>query len=449
LAIQWGAIGDVGVLHESKGTDVVVGGTVPQQITSCMTVMDRFLSQSHPVVSSLVKADLSYKSDSKDRQDLIRSIAHILGVKDPSSLKPNISLGELGMDSLMSVEVKQTLERGYDLTLSMQEIRQLTINQLREIGAGATCEMVCDTSATVCATPQVAEESGDLSEVPRLTLVEKLVPDRVLVEMNSLKGASPVFIVHPIEGHVNGLSELASHLCVRAVGVQRTPDIPVCSIEEMAAIYIQRLVEVQPQGPYHLTGYSFGATVAFEMAVQLQAAGASVASLTLLDGAPRFMAVHIIRHQTRFTDSKDEEESSLFCAFLMQYLDIDFLECRRQMNQYPNWDAKQEVATDILLKAYPNVRPKRQDVATATRIFYEFLKAGGKYHPQAKFHGDVVLVKASRPRKMARQLPPDYGLSECCEGKVELKEVDGLHENFILGEGARQCAAIINQQVHQ
>lgn len=443
LAIQWGAIGDVGVLHDTMGADVVVGGTLPQRISSCMAVMDRFLSQSHPVVSSLVKADLTSKSDGKAKQDLVQSIAHILGVKDPSSLNPNMSLGELGMDSLMGVEVKQTIERDYDVALSMQEIRQLTINRLREIGGGASSAPANSDSA---AAPQESEESADVSEVPRLTLVKELVPHSVLVEMNGLKGSSPVFIMHPIEGHVNGLSELASHLPIRAVGVQRTPDIPVRSIEEMAAIYLQKLAEVQPKGPYHIVGYSFGATVAFEIAVQLQASGASVGSLTLLDGAPHYMAVHTAHHRSRFTDSKDEEESALFCAFLMQYLDIDF-EVRNQMNQYPNWDAKQEAATDILLKAYPNVHPSRQDVATATRVFYEFLKAGSNYQPHAKFHGDVVLVKASRPRKMARQLPSDYGLSECCDGKVEIKVVDGLHENFILGEGAKQCAAIISQQV--
>lgn len=445
LAIQWGAIGDVGVLHDTMGADVVVGGTLPQKISSCMAVMDRFLSQSHPVVSSLVKADLSAKSDNKNKQDLVQSIAHILGVKDPSSLNPNISLGELGMDSLMGVEVKQTIERDYDVALSMQEIRQLTISRLREISGGASSGGSTKSDGT--ATPPESEESADVSEVPRLTLVKELVPHSILLEMNGLKGASPVFVMHPIEGHVNGLMEVASHLPVRAVGVQRTPDIPVRSIEEMAAIYIQKLAEVQPKGPYHIVGYSFGATVAFEIAVQLQAAGASVASLTLLDGAPHYMAVHTAHHRSRFTGSKDEEESALFCAFLMQYLNIDYIEVRKQMNQYPNWDAKQEAATDILLKAYPNVHPSRQDVATATRVFYEFLKAGSNYKPHAKFHGDVVLIKASRPRKMASQLPSDYGLSECCNGKVEVKEVEGLHENFILGEGAKKCAAIISQQV--
>lgn len=446
LAIQWGAIGDVGVLRETMGADVVVGGTLPQRITSCMTVMDRFLSQRHPVVSSVVKADLTSKSDSKGKHDLVQSIAHILGVKDPSSLNPNISLGELGMDSLMGVEVKQTIERDYDLALSMQEIRQLTVARLREIsgGGGAPAEAP---AAAAAAAVEKGGEHADVSEVPRLTLVEKLVPDRVLVEMNGIKGTTPVFIMHPIEGHVGALTELAGHLPVRAVGVQRTPDIPVRSIEEMAAIYLQKLREVQPKGPYHVVGYSFGATVAFEIAVQLEAAGAQVGSLTLLDGAPRFMAVHTAHHRSRFTDNRDDEETSLFCAFLMQYLDLDFLEVRNQIHQYSNWEAKQEAATDILLKAIPQVKPKREDVATATRVFYEFLEAGYQYHPSAKFHGDVTLIKASRPRKMALQLPADYGLSECCNGKVDVKVVDGLHENFILGAGAQQCAAIISQQV--
>ncbi|EEC06998.1 animal-type fatty acid synthase, putative [Ixodes scapularis] len=203
-----------------------------------------------------------------------------------------------------------------------------------------------------------------------------------------------------------------------------------------------RLVEVQPQGPYHIVGYSFGATVAFEMAVQLQGAGALVGSLVLLDGAPRYMG----RHYSHYTDA-NEEEASLFCAFLMQYLDIDFLKVKRQMVQYPTWEAKQEVATDLLLAAIPDVCPSREDVALATSAFYDFLKAGSRYAPTAKFLGDVTLVKPSKPRKMAMQLPPDYGLSECCEGKVHIHVVEGLHENFILGKGALECADLVAQQV--
>ncbi|KAH7958693.1 hypothetical protein HPB49_004325 [Dermacentor silvarum] len=132
LAIQWGAIADVGVFHEIMGDDATIAGTTPQRISSCITLMDQFLNQNHPVVSSCVKADLSTEGDS-NKCDLVAVIARILGVKDPASLNHAICFSELGMDSLMAVEVRQAIERYIGLTLSMQEIRQLTMNVLQKL----------------------------------------------------------------------------------------------------------------------------------------------------------------------------------------------------------------------------------------------------------------------------------------------------------------------------
>lgn len=56
------------------------------------------------------------------------------GVRDVNSLNADASLADLGLDSLMGVEVRQTLERDYDIIMTMREIRQLTINKLRELG---------------------------------------------------------------------------------------------------------------------------------------------------------------------------------------------------------------------------------------------------------------------------------------------------------------------------
>lgn len=47
------------------------------------------------------------------------------------SFDPDVNLGELGMDSIMGVEIKNTLEREYDVVLSMNEIRHLSIKQLK------------------------------------------------------------------------------------------------------------------------------------------------------------------------------------------------------------------------------------------------------------------------------------------------------------------------------
>jgi thioesterase domain-containing protein/aryl carrier-like protein len=59
------------------------------------------------------------------------------------------------------------------------------------------------------------------------------------------------------------------------------------SVREMAASYIEQIRALQPTGPYHLIGFSFGGIAAHEMAVQLQEAGEVVAALVIMDTYPQ------------------------------------------------------------------------------------------------------------------------------------------------------------------
>jgi pimeloyl-ACP methyl ester carboxylesterase len=54
----------------------------------------------------------------------------------------------------------------------------------------------------------------------------------------------------------------------------------------MAADYVAQIRTVQPAGPYHLVGWSFGGNVVHEMAVQLRDAGEEIAALVVLDSYP-------------------------------------------------------------------------------------------------------------------------------------------------------------------
>lgn len=66
---------------------------------------------------------------------IVLFLIFLAGVRDVSSLNPNTTLADLGLDSLMGVEVRQTLERDYDIVMAMREVRQLTINKLRELSS--------------------------------------------------------------------------------------------------------------------------------------------------------------------------------------------------------------------------------------------------------------------------------------------------------------------------
>jgi Phosphopantetheine attachment site. len=61
----------------------------------------------------------------------------VLGIKDVNTVNTQSTLADLGMDSLMVAEIKQTLERNYDLVLSAQEIRSLTFGRLMELSSGS------------------------------------------------------------------------------------------------------------------------------------------------------------------------------------------------------------------------------------------------------------------------------------------------------------------------
>jgi surfactin family lipopeptide synthetase A len=55
------------------------------------------------------------------------------------------------------------------------------------------------------------------------------------------------------------------------------------TVEELAAHYVSAMKTIQPDGPYMLGGWSFGGTVAFEMAQQLSRDGDRVSLLLMLD----------------------------------------------------------------------------------------------------------------------------------------------------------------------
>ncbi|MFE0579209.1 amino acid adenylation domain-containing protein [Streptomyces sp. NPDC058874] len=105
-------------------------------------------------------------------------------------------------------------------------------------------------------------------------------------------GTPALFCVHPGAGTGWVYRGLLEHLdpqrSVHALQSRAlsAPEARPGSVTEMAAEYAARIRAVQPHGPYHLLGWSFGAVVAHAVAVTLQQDGQEVAGLTLLDGYP-------------------------------------------------------------------------------------------------------------------------------------------------------------------
>ena len=61
------------------------------------------------------------------------------------------------------------------------------------------------------------------------------------------------------------------------------------TLQELVSKLVKQILSVQPKGPYSLIGYSFGALLAYEAAIQLTATGNTVDSLNCIDGSPCFV----------------------------------------------------------------------------------------------------------------------------------------------------------------
>ncbi|QDQ10095.1 amino acid adenylation domain-containing protein [Streptomyces spectabilis] len=114
----------------------------------------------------------------------------------------------------------------------------------------------------------------------------------VLLPLRPEGSRPPLFCLHPGMGLSWGYAALLPYLPadvplygIQARGLARPERLPG-SIEEMAADYATEIRAVQPDGPYHLLGWSVGGTLAQAVATRLEELGEQVALLALLDAYP-------------------------------------------------------------------------------------------------------------------------------------------------------------------
>lgn len=119
-----------------------------------------------------------------------------------------------------------------------------------------------------------------------------------VLELRREGPGEPLFLVHPGAGlgwcYLRILEHLGRDRSVHALQARGfaeaiaggpLPALPE-SVPEMAADYLAQIRKIQPEGPYHLVGWSFGGLVAHSIATRLERAGEQVASVVVLDAYP-------------------------------------------------------------------------------------------------------------------------------------------------------------------
>jgi fatty acid synthase len=328
--------------------ETVVGGTLPQRMASCLNTMDLFMQQADPVLASMVVAEK--RKVEAAGVSLVGCISNILGLKDTKNISDASTLADLGMDSLMGAEIKQTLERNFDLVMSGAEIRLLTFGKLKTLEKGAVENPVVSEGAALT-NGNEQEAMGDGTQVRFGT---ELMPKECLVKLTSKAKSSerPIFMVHAIEGLIDALLPLAAELDRPVYGLQCVAEAPVSSMEELAAFYVKQIKTVQSKGPYTIIGYSFGATIAFEMVAQLEKEKQSC-NIVMLDGSPRYVSWYTESQAQRNDMNPSKDMAYALAYFAMVCGNLNYLKTAKQLETCPDDEIRFNTCAEMIKAKVP------------------------------------------------------------------------------------------------
>ncbi len=236
--------------------------------------------------------------------------------------------------------------------------------------------------------------------------------------------APAIFAVHPVGGNVVCYLQLARRLGKdRPFHALQSPGLepgqqPLTTVEAMAAVYLEAIRRVQPQGPYSLLGWSMGGVVAFEIARRLRAIGEPVALLAMIDSYPPEAfeaeadgpaAAHLLARDLGRTFGREIEvpASTLEGRTAAEQLDAVIEQARAQ-----------------------GVLPRDLDAEHMRRLAQMFVnnrRASARYRPGA-FDGSIVHFAAT---ESLADGGPDTGWERLAAGGVKVHPIPGDHYSIL------------------
>jgi len=263
----------------------------------------------------------------------------------------------------------------------------------------------------------------ELFESPTVARLAELIGRKPTTEFSSLVNIQahgslqPFFCVHPVQGTVFSYYNLSRHMGsnqpfygLQAQGLPETPPV-YRSIEAMAAHYIDRIQEIQPQGPYSLGGWSVGGVIAFEMAQQLERSGQRVASLILIDSyAP-----------------KDADETEPFADISSAVIFLERLGvAEEKIEDFRHLAFDAQVAFMLEQAQRAEVVPE-EVTANQALLAWHIGNATAIYQPVA-YHGRTLLLKAS---ESPHSEEPTNGWSPYIGNQLDARRVPGTHFTMV------------------
>ncbi|XP_053201038.1 fatty acid synthase-like [Panonychus citri] len=427
LAIRWGVVGDVGAITEMNfPSNEIVRSFAPMRLNLVLDSLEKTLfSLDNNHLSTIVSfPDKKSASSLGNNYSLKQKIFHILSFKHETKVDPQSTLSELGLDSLMAVEIKQALDTDYDYSMTTNEIQELKVDELDEL-----------------------EKKLKKSEKKKINSAFSITEHRnifqiytqLFIPLNQSESGLPYFYFPDRSGNFHIVIPVFESFSKPVIGISWTKDCQnLESLDEVVNFYVDSLITKYPNDKtFNLIGYSLGGVIALKVAIGLQKklGQNSVRNLIMMDSSPE-----ILNHQTSTAKKayEGEDESTLFTYlalnYLSQYMKSDEkIAARTALIELKTKQEKLEYATSIINRIGSFEYDVNQ-ISDAIDLSTDKMRKTVAINVNEIFYGEIVLIRAteSDDNNSDGHHLDDYGLSKHTNGAVEVLKVPGNHDNFII-----------------
>ncbi|MFI6067035.1 amino acid adenylation domain-containing protein [Micromonospora sp. NPDC051227] len=241
----------------------------------------------------------------------------------------------------------------------------------------------------------------------------------------------PLFLVHPVGGHLLGYVELLRYLpaeqAVYGLQAQGTAagQTPLASIEEMAGRYVEAVLAVCGGEPLVLGGWSMGGVVAVEMARRMRLLGHRVDGLVLVDAdASDFDAPATVL----------ESLQGWFYDLTQQELAVDGLVDLDPAEQLRAVFASVHRQLEIMSGA-------QDEFERMFRVYDSNMKAGSSYDGKP-YPGSAVLLLGDQ-HDSGQTARMGSSISSLVHGPLRIESVPGDHYSVLREPGVCHVAAVL------
>jgi acyl transferase domain-containing protein/thioesterase domain-containing protein len=363
----------------------------------------------------------SSSTDGQSDGDLLARVQAVITGRLGCPVNPGDDIHDLGVDSLMAVEIVSALRDEFGVKLALEAVNDaptpLAIASLIRPSVEGSAADQAERPSQQSPNRGPAESSAVLSGSAQYARFRHLIT-RVSGKDDD---AGNVFLVHPAGGTTICYAELARHASTKhsiygiAFPTEAASEFP--SIRDLARLYLALVRDRQQHGPYTLGGYSFGGNVAFEMGLLLEEAGEPVERVIMFDSHPPEAYVGGHADDRGFLDA--------FPILLRAIL------------------PKVEVPTDFtaasVRAALEAIRLPRwsdgmlEELECFFAVWRHNHSALKRYYPDVRLRADVTLLAASEQEseeiteRLAIRRVPKHAWRNHMLGRLELVSVPGDH----------------------